>query len=92
LLLWKDVYVGEGEGGFATLSSQESSPPGGVKEKSRDSSAEEQEHKCQVTHAGVLPPPSWGVKDKSRDSSAEEQEHKCQVTHAGVLPTWGSQG
>jgi len=48
LLLWKDVYVGEGEGGFATLSSQESSPPGGVKEKSRDSSAEDQELKCQV--------------------------------------------
>ncbi len=57
MLLWKDVYVGEGEGGFATLSSQESSPPGGVKEKSRDSSAEEQEHKCQVIHQ-LSPPKS----------------------------------
>ena len=56
LLLWKDVYVGEGEGGYATLplpsssSSQESTPPE-VKEKSRDSSAEEQQQqdtKCQV--------------------------------------------
>jgi hypothetical protein len=56
LLLWKDVYVGEGEQ-YATLpstvsssSSQESTPPE-LKEKSRDSSAEEQQRqdtKCQV--------------------------------------------
>ena len=48
LLLWKDVYVGEGEEGYATLTTQESSPPGGTREKSRDSSAEEQDTKCQV--------------------------------------------
>jgi hypothetical protein len=63
------------------LSSQESSPPGGVKEKSRDSIAEEQEHKCQVTHLPSAPrsPPHQG-ESRRRAGTAVQRSRSTSVS------------
>lgn len=80
LLLWKDVYVGgEVEGGFATLlttsSSSQESPPPGAKEKSRDSSAEDQEAKCQK-----------GTKESSPEVTAAPEARCLKVGRQEDLP------
>lgn len=84
LLLWKDVYVGEGESVYGSLmpsstssSSQESTPPE-VKEKSRDSSTEDQHQDTKCQNGTKESSPEVGDTGTSSCSQKEEEEERQQ--------------